>query len=538
MKRNVASIVLCSVDPARYPQEELGIQSISAQLNTHGLCTEVYYYKTNNYKELVPTPEVKILGFSVFSTNYQFVNQIISWIKHIRSDIVIVIGGHYASDNDNIFKLMPEVDYVINGEGEVTSLELFRRILDNDIDRLSEVEGIAFKKDNRIVRTMKRELICDLDALSFPDRPLLRAGVCQEAMLETARGCTGACSFCSVNQTKWRAKSISVVVNEIESIVRKYNVDVFSFTDSSFDNPFLNIERINDFADEIIRRKLNIKFMVYLKTKIYQAKNNEMWDKLRRAGLTTVLVGIESFNKSDLELFQKNANVKDNIECISMLSKLDFQLILGFINIHPYSTMETLKVNNEKLFELRLAHKLYQFNFLQMYPQTQICKMSIEDNLYVDRGYNLEEYEFIDPSVSKFAKYLKNNTFKNDAVKSIFTLITDLGRLEKFFYIIKRDAVYRENIGMCRIVENSMNEMKYLCSILDVLIYDYFNEYIEVFSKFICEEQAEMCTKSFVDKCQRLSLNKKLEIFRLSTIKRLLEYDKATTLKYLKIRQL
>lgn len=516
----------------------MGIQSISAQLNAKGICTSVYYYRAYDVEELEPDENVKIIGFSTFSTNYEFINEVIRHLKQRRKDIIVVVGGHFVSNNPDIFTLMPEIDYVVNGEGEVTSVDLFSRLLGYTEEDLFSIEGIAYRAGEQIIWNANRKSICDLDSLKWPDRTLLKDGECQEAMIESARGCTGSCSFCSARRTKWRAKSVQNVADEMEHIIKKYNVDTFSFTDSSFDNPNLNISRIKKFCQEVISRKLNSKFMIYLKTQIYKIDDNQMWDMLIRAGLSTVLVGTETFNEQDIAIYRKSATVQENILCIKKLLEMDFQLILGFINLHPYSTYASLKENNDTLHLLNLSHKLYQLNFLQMYPKTEIYNKAVKDGLYIDKGNNIDEYTFADPIVDKLAKYLQSDVTQNKYIIPVMAAIKDIGRLEKFLYIMKRDAAFRCDESMLNIINKAIDDKNNMCLKFDPLIYTFIDSCIELFFNKADQFKIQKNTENFINQCYESNVIKNIEKFRLSLVKTCLNHDRYTTSKFLKIRQL
>ncbi len=58
------------------------------------------------------------------------------------------------------------VDYLIIGEGEVTATELLEALRSGTDPRL--VNGIAYLDDGKLVRTLPRDRIVDLDSLPFP----------------------------------------------------------------------------------------------------------------------------------------------------------------------------------------------------------------------------------------------------------------------------------------------------------------------------------------------------------------------------------
>ena len=67
-----------------------------------------------------------------------------------------IVGGPVSNSPELIFKYL-SVDAVVIGEGEISTLKLLEKLeADNhEVDQLNEIEGIAFKKGNKIIKTKK-----------------------------------------------------------------------------------------------------------------------------------------------------------------------------------------------------------------------------------------------------------------------------------------------------------------------------------------------------------------------------------------------
>ena len=104
-----------------------------------------------------------LVAFSAMSVDGNELMELSRMVKEEKPGCLAIVGGPYASSfNDWI----ASVDIVVQGEGEST----FPELLDNLIadEPLDSVKGIAFKKNEQIVRTEPREFIENLDLIPFP----------------------------------------------------------------------------------------------------------------------------------------------------------------------------------------------------------------------------------------------------------------------------------------------------------------------------------------------------------------------------------
>ncbi|MFX1485168.1 MAG: B12-binding domain-containing radical SAM protein, partial [Promethearchaeota archaeon] len=91
----------------------------------------------------------------------------IGMAKTIDPDITTIVGGqHYTELDKESLEAYPELDIVIRGEGEMTLLEVVRALQGKM--SLTEVKGITFRHDGKIIETPDRPLIENLDDLPFP----------------------------------------------------------------------------------------------------------------------------------------------------------------------------------------------------------------------------------------------------------------------------------------------------------------------------------------------------------------------------------
>ncbi|HMD01134.1 MAG TPA: hypothetical protein VKH37_13320, partial [Ferruginibacter sp.] len=78
----------------------------------------------------------------------------------------VIVSSSDATDRFDMY-LDEGADFVLMGEAEMSLLELVQQFEDPATDLFS-IQGLAFKHNNAVVRTQRRNVIKDLDALPFP----------------------------------------------------------------------------------------------------------------------------------------------------------------------------------------------------------------------------------------------------------------------------------------------------------------------------------------------------------------------------------
>ena len=119
--------------------------------------------------------------------------------------------------------------------------------------------GLHYRNSfGNIIQNPPRPLIQNLDELPFPDRTLFEEFPAPFIRIVGSRGCSGTCTFCdgSLNYvdkcTQVRIRSAKNMLNEIELLQKKYNIDSYIFSDSTFNDPkATGNKRISDLINEI-----------------------------------------------------------------------------------------------------------------------------------------------------------------------------------------------------------------------------------------------------------------------------------------------
>ena len=250
------------------------------------------------------------IGISVLTPMYAAFVETLRCIKPVTGKAVLLAGGpHPSIFPGETLKENPELDYVVYGEGELTTVELLRALEKGK--PVSRIKGIAYRKAGKIRVNPPRPYIRDLDDLPLPARHLMPmdkyvpAPSTYRALpalnMITTRGCPFNCIYCSSRSIfgrVYRQHSVGRVIREIEHLIKKYGAREIYFLDDLFT---FNRKWVNNLCDEIIRKGLNRKICWSCNTRV-NLIDLETLRKMKAAGCWQIHYGIEAGSARLLKL--------------------------------------------------------------------------------------------------------------------------------------------------------------------------------------------------------------------------------------------
>ena len=274
---------------------------------------------------------------------------------------------------ERLMKLIPDLDYLILGEAELTASDL--------IARGNEAKGIAYRQGDTIKVNPRSEdeRLIDLDRLPIPDFSELPVknykawfGERPWMMLFSSRGCRGECSYCLVGGStcfrgygrKLRYLSPERIVDEVEVLVRKYGVRHISFWDDSFTS---DRERLFKICSLIKRRNIHFRWSCMSRTDTVDA---DILLEMKNSGLRRIGFGIESGCQRVLNSVPKHVTVEQNKDAIKTAKSLGLWVWVFVLFGLPEDDEASLQDTINLIKETRPQEVLY--GTLMPFPGTRM----------------------------------------------------------------------------------------------------------------------------------------------------------------------
>lgn len=249
-------------------------------------------------------------------------------------------------------------DVVAIGEAEQTILELceaFRK--SQEID---SIHGIAFIKDDQVVKTMKRPVIKNLDTLPPPAWDLLEIGPYKEMWIKnhgyfslnfvTTRGCPYKCNWCAkpIYGNRYNSHSAENVVLQIKKWQQQFGFTHVWFADDIFG---LKPGWLKEFNFYVERENLKIEYKIQSRADLLLEEDNI--DYLANTGCNMVWMGAESGSQRILDAMDKGTKVEQIYEATALLKKHHISvalfLQLGYIGETIEDIKSTIKMVEDLL---------------------------------------------------------------------------------------------------------------------------------------------------------------------------------------------
>ncbi len=369
----------------------LGILYVAAMLQRHGyrvnvldMHAEGVRTKSSLAKHLKQT-KPDVVGISTLTSKFQNVTDIARISKEHFPDASIMLGGHFATFNhDKILAKYRDVDFIVRGEGEETSMEIVQE-LEKTNPGFSKIRGISYRNNGRLKCNTDRPLLTDLDSLPFPAFGLVshlsygKLGLLQGtsgnlATTVTSRGCVYKCTYCSNSSFTGhtiRYRSPENVIEELEHYVNTFGIREFMFNDDNFT---LNKKRVLKLCYLLRKNSLDIEW--YTDGRVNQS-DDTMYREMHRAGCRLIYYGIESCVDRILKYYQKGTTYDMQKTGVKKARKAKLDIVGSFILGAPIETVEEMWETIKKATALDLDYA--QFNPLSVYRGTPIWSQLVEE---------------------------------------------------------------------------------------------------------------------------------------------------------------
>ncbi len=254
-----------------------------------------------------------VIGLSVMRDNRMITYSFIKRLKELAPEKIVIVGGPTYMSVDICYKAAKNdfIDYVVYGEGEVTFPELLDWLGgDQDMKSLSEIKGILYKHQGKIVQTEERPKLKDLNSIPYPMFNDLYLEMYDQSILPLwgSRGCINKCSFCSEKNfyKHYKFRSGENIYEEIKHHFETTGCNTFSFVDSLING---NMKELNILCDHLIKNFYNTLWWGG-NIVIREEMTEQILKKLYKAGCRWLFTGVESGSQNVLKMMNKRFSVE------------------------------------------------------------------------------------------------------------------------------------------------------------------------------------------------------------------------------------
>jgi len=344
----------------------------------------------------------------------------VKFIKKNAPNATIVLGGYHATFFHSLWVKIG-ADIVIRNEADISypkilnainkwifedkeiasdiflgctfskewliNLQNKTKITKNNVNKenIKDWKSIFYERpiiSNRTVDIMSDQpFIQNMDQIPIPQRDfstlhlnyLPLEGDGYATTIESARGCSFNCKFCSTTKM-WRGsqrfKSPEYVIKEIKQCL-KYGITKFLFVDESWG---VNFKRDLEFLQMLIKEHITISWIVQARIDtIYY--HPELFQLAAKCGLKAALIGYENLDQKELDKCNKQTKISMFFKVRQILNEAGV-LIFGFflIDLPGENTKDIIK-------RVPIMYQLADVVFLQQYiPYFQNSNFGIQEN--------------------------------------------------------------------------------------------------------------------------------------------------------------
>jgi radical SAM superfamily enzyme YgiQ (UPF0313 family) len=337
----------------------------------------------------------------IISKRETYFDNITSLVEIIRQTAAcpVVLGGSGFSIFPRQLLELSGANYGIRGEGETAFVSLIAAL--GSQSGLSSIPGLVFRAKDRVVVNRN-----DDSAPSHPlreeDRPAAIAGYYLRGSgmmnLQTQRGCACHCCYCTypvIEGNHFRRREADAVAEEFEQLQR-LGCRYVSIVDSVFNSSARHVAEI---CEAILRRGTKLSWGCFLRP---QGLSAELMRLMKRAGLSHIEFGSDSFNDEVLAAYRKGLTFDDIARSNEAAARERIDVCHFLIIGGPGETMETMRRSYEAARRIKDA-VIMSVVGMRIYPGTPLFHQAVGERLlsanadllvptyYLSAGLNLKD---------------------------------------------------------------------------------------------------------------------------------------------------
>jgi len=359
----------------------LGLGYIAACLKQAGHSVQGVDLSFGSFHEvisLIKTGNINLLGVSLMSFSFNNALSFCVKIKELVSVPIVVGGPHATVFKDKLMENYNKVfDYVIVGQGELPFIDLAQALEQGK--PLSNIPGLIYRKDGRVVSNQIKDCANQLDNLAPPDRSIfpikeykgMTAKYGNYTQIIASRGCNHSCHHCPepLLWGEWQGRSVEDIVNEIKELKIKYKINDIHFEDANFFGG--GVESVRALCQGMIDGDLNIKWQCPNGIPIVDIiKDESILELMAQAGCYSICLGIETFDKNFMPQ-ERDYFTFDEVEKLVKSAQAAGIEVVGYFMIGmPHQTFNSIL--NDIYLSQKLGLDFLHYSLFHFIPGSKV----------------------------------------------------------------------------------------------------------------------------------------------------------------------
>jgi len=423
-----------------------GLASISAAAKAEGFEVDLIDLRAlqswDHFREEFKLRDPDVIGFTMMSVDYNPVKRALAIAHEIKPEVVTIVGGPHVTLALQDSLRMPNVDYLMTNEGEVSFPKLLHAIEQGNPPKSKVIRGET--PDLNAVPFVDRDLFLNEwrkwgYTLNSPEVPFVSELPGPFVTVIAGRGCVYNCSFCKPGEDyifgkRVRRRSVDNVIRELRELRDKYHFRSFMFHDDCLTE---DRKWVTEFCAKYKAEGFTQPFFCQSRADLI-SRHEDMVALMADAGLAGYFIGFESGNQRILNFLRKGTTVKLNLEAGRVCRKYGLAIWANYMLGIPTETKEEVMDTVNMIREIDPDY--YSPAFFTPHPGTDLYDYCIEHDLSLITDYDSyrrnptepkikgQDYEFL-----KWARdYSQKRKFKNRVRRAVRAFIKKYGRPENY----------------------------------------------------------------------------------------------------------
>jgi radical SAM superfamily enzyme YgiQ (UPF0313 family) len=337
--------------------------------------------------------EPDVIGFSTYCWNMTKVLELTDLTKQVLPETKIILGGPEAGPvAEKYLTENSQIDIIVRGEAEVTFHEVLRFFVAKD-RKLSDIDGISYRRNQKVFSNDDRALIENLDDIPSPYLSGILRAQDQATYLETYRGCPFTCAYCFEGKgfPKLRFFSEDRIKEEVKLITQDPSVRTFSFVDPVFNLNPKNLDRMSSIMDA----SQNPNARLHTIEINMEAVDEETAEKLVECKVASIETGPQTINEETLDNIKRKFDPQKFAAGIKLLLREHIKVLCDLMLGLPGDNFFRFLRSVRYIFDLK--PNVIIFSTLHVIPGTDLYRNADKFEMKFDDQaphYIMENYSF------------------------------------------------------------------------------------------------------------------------------------------------